>query len=89
MPTTKNFQPGDYIFKEGETGICYLLEEGSVEIVKLTPKGLFLVTLKKGHYSERWQSLKGIENAGAKVATCLSKKSTVVIFWLIFRANLK
>ena len=41
MPSTKNFQPGDYIFKEGETGgYAYLLEEGSVEIVKLTPKGL-------------------------------------------------
>ena len=32
MPTTKNFQPGDCIFKEGEAGgYAYLLEEGLVK----------------------------------------------------------
>ena len=50
MPADKTFRQGEYVFKEGETGgYAYLLESGSVEIVKLTPKGLsVLVTLEKG-----------------------------------------
>ena len=77
MPTTKNFQPGDYIFKEGETGgYAYLLEEGSVEIVKLTPKGLsVLVTLQKGTLFGEMAIIEGgLRSAGAKAATSVSVK---------------
>ena len=77
MPTTKNFQPGDYIFKEGETGgYAYLLEEGSVEIVKLTPKGLsVLVTLQKGSLFGEMAIIEGgLRSAGAKAATSVSVK---------------
>ena len=77
MPTTKNFQPGDYIFKEGETGgYAYLLEEGSVEIVKLTPKGLsVLVTLQKGALFGEMAIIEGgLRSAGAKAATSVSVK---------------
>lgn len=77
MPTTKNFQPGDYIFKEGETGgYAYLLEEGSVEIVKLTPKGLsVLVTIQKGTLFGEMAIIEGgLRSAGAKAATSVSVK---------------
>ena len=77
MPTTKNFQPGDYIFKEGETGgYAYLLEEGSVEIVKLTPKGLsVLVTLQKGTLFGEMAIIEGgLRSAGAKATTPVSVK---------------
>ncbi|MEL0215165.1 MAG: cyclic nucleotide-binding domain-containing protein, partial [Burkholderiaceae bacterium] len=77
MPTTKNFQPGDYIFKEGETGgYAYLLEEGSVEIVKLTPKGLsVLVTLQKGSLFGEMAIIEGgLRSAGAKATTPVSVK---------------
>ena len=77
MPTTKNFQPGDYIFKEGETGgYAYLLEEGSVEIVKLTPKGLsVLVTLQKGTLFGEMAIIEGgLRSAGAKAVTSVSVK---------------
>ena len=77
MPTTKNFQPGDYIFKEGETGgYAYLLEEGSVEIVKLTPKGLsVLVTLQKGSLFGEMAIIEGgLRSAGAKAGTSVSVK---------------
>ncbi|MEL0255393.1 MAG: cyclic nucleotide-binding domain-containing protein [Burkholderiaceae bacterium] len=77
MPTTKNFQPGDYIFKEGETGgYAYLLEEGSVEIVKLTPKGLsVLVTLQKGALFGEMAIIEGgLRSAGAKATTPVSVK---------------
>ena len=77
MPTTKNFQPGDYIFKEGETGgYAYLLEEGSVEIVKLTPKGLsVLVTLQKGTLFGEMAIIEGgLRSAGAKATTSVSVK---------------
>ena len=77
MPTTKNFQPGDYIFKEGETGgYAYLLEEGSIEIVKLTPKGLsVLVTLQKGSLFGEMAIIEGgLRSAGAKAATSVSVK---------------
>ena len=77
MPTTKNFQPGDYIFKEGETGgYAYLLEEGSVEIVKLTPKGLsVLVTLQKGTLFGEMAIIEGgLRSAGAKAMTSVSVK---------------
>ena len=77
MPTTKNFQPGDYIFKEGETGgYAYLLEEGSVEIVKLTPKGLsVLVTLQKGSLFGEMAIIEGgLRSAGAKATTSVSVK---------------
>ncbi len=77
MPTTKNFQPGDYIFKEGETGgYAYLLEEGSVEIVKLTPKGLsVLVTLQKGSLFGEMAIIEGgLRSAGAKASTSVSVK---------------
>ena len=77
MPTTKNFQPGDYIFKEGETGgYAYLLEEGSVEIVKLTPKGLsVLVTLQKGTLFGEMAIIEGgLRSAGATAATSVSVK---------------
>ena len=77
MPTTKNFQAGDYIFKEGETGgYAYLLEEGSVEIVKLTPKGLsVLVTLQKGTLFGEMAIIEGgLRSAGAKAVTFVSVK---------------
>ena len=77
MPTTKNFQPDDYIFKEGETGgYAYLLEEGSVEIVKLTPKGLsVLVTLQKGTLFGEMAIIEGgLRSAGAKAVTSVSVK---------------
>tara|TARA_Y100000022_G_scaffold186523_1_gene183182 strand:+ start:127 stop:1749 length:1623 start_codon:yes stop_codon:yes gene_type:complete len=77
MPTTKHFQPGDYIFKEGETGgYAYLLEEGSVEIVKLTPKGLsVLVTLREGTLFGEMAIIEGgLRSAGAKAATSVSVK---------------
>ena len=77
MPTTKNFQPDDYIFKEGETGgYAYLLEEGSVEIVKLTPKGLsVLVTLQKGTLFGEMAIIEGgLRSAGAKAVTFVSVK---------------
>ena len=77
MPTTKNFQAGDYIFKEGETGgYAYLLEEGSVEIVKLTPKGLsVLVTLQKGTLFGEMAIIEGgLRSAGAKAVTSVSVK---------------
>ena len=77
MPATKNFQPGDYIFKEGETGgYAYLLEQGSVEIVKLTPKGLsVLVTLQKGTLFGEMAIIEGgLRSAGAKAATSVSVK---------------
>ena len=77
MPSTKNFQPGDYIFKEGETGgYAYLLEEGSVEIVKLTPKGLsVLVTLQKGSLFGEMAIIEGgLRSAGAKATTPVSVK---------------
>ena len=69
MPSTKKFQAGDYIFREGETGgYAYLLEEGSVEIVKLTPKGLsVLVTLEKGMLFGEMAIIEGgLRSAGAK-----------------------
>ena len=63
----KIFKPATISSKKEKLEDMPIFEEGSVEIVKLTPKGLsVLVTLQKGHYSERWQSLKGVEKCWGK-----------------------
>ena len=69
MPADKTFRQGEYVFKEGETGgYAYLLEGGSVEIVKLTPKGLsVLVTLEKGSLFGEMAIIEGgLRSAGAR-----------------------
>ena len=77
MPADKTFRQGEYVFKEGETGgYAYLLESGSVEIVKLTPKGLsVLVTLEKGSLFGEMAIIEGgLRSAGARAVDEVSVK---------------
>ena len=77
MPADKTFRQGEYIFKEGETGgYAYLLESGSVEIVKLTPKGIsVLVTLEKGSLFGEMAIIEGgLRSAGARAVNEISVK---------------
>ncbi len=72
MSSKKTFLEGDFIFKEGETGgYAYVLESGTVEIVKLTPKGLIvLASISKGTLFGEMAIIEGgLRSAGAKASS--------------------
>ena len=59
MPTTKNFQPAIISSKKGKRRICLSFGGGFCRNSKVDSKGFVSFGYaSKGHYSERWQSLK-------------------------------
>ena len=69
MANKRTYLAGDFIFEEGETGgYAYVIDSGSVEIVKLTPDGLtVLATLEKATLFGEMAIIEGgLRSAGAR-----------------------
>ena len=69
MASKRTYLAGDFIFEEGETGgYAYVIDSGSVEIVKLTPDGLtVLATLEKATLFGEMAIIEGgLRSAGAR-----------------------
>lgn len=69
MANKRTYLAGDFIFEEGETGgYAYVVDSGSVEIVKLTPDGLtVLATLEKATLFGEMAIIEGgLRSAGAR-----------------------
>lgn len=51
-PNAKKYGPGEYIFREGDTGSeVYIIQSGTVEVIKdLEDAEVILATLKKGDF---------------------------------------
>ena len=74
MANKRKYVAGEFIFEEGETGgYAYVIDSGSVEIVKLTPNGFtVLATLEQATLFGEMAIIEGgLRSAGARAKSDL------------------